>query len=109
MKKFDEIQQIGGHYGDDYEKFLGAVVPPIFSNTIFRFPNYESIDERKITNESRYGYTRIENPTIEDKKDIRLRNLDQAGFYSTVEDALERLPQEKGTPDQMKAMLHKNG
>ncbi|MFA5228999.1 MAG: hypothetical protein WC446_04545 [Candidatus Paceibacterota bacterium] len=51
----------------------------------------------------------FENPTIEDKKDVRLRNLDQAGFYSTVEDALERLPLEKGTPDQMKAMLHKNG
>ena len=40
-----------------------------------------------------------------DNNDIRYRKLDQAGFYSTVADALERLPQEKGTPDQMKAML----
>lgn len=37
------------------------------------------------------------------------RKTDAAGFYSTVEAALEAIPQDKGTPGQMKAMLLKNG
>jgi len=41
--------------------------------------------------------------------DIRFRMVDESGFYSTVEDALENIRQEKGTPEQFKAMLLKNG
>lgn len=37
------------------------------------------------------------------------RRLSPTGFYSTVESALERISQEKGTPEQFKAMLLKNG
>ena len=41
--------------------------------------------------------------------DIRFRTVNESGFYSTVEDALEKIKQEKGTPQQFKAMLLKNG
>lgn len=41
--------------------------------------------------------------------DIRFRKTSTIGFYSTVEDALEKITQEKGTPEQFKAMLLKNG
>ncbi len=37
------------------------------------------------------------------------RVVSDTGFYSTVEDALERIKQEKGTKEQFKAMLLKNG
>ena len=53
--------------------------------------------------------------TIQEKVDeetgntILFRKVDESGFYSTVEDALEQIKQEKGTPDQFKAMLLKNG
>ncbi|WP_332457544.1 LPD38 domain-containing protein [Petrimonas sp.] len=53
--------------------------------------------------------------TIQEKVDeeagntILFRKVDESGFYSTVEDALEQIKQEKGTPEQFKAMLLKNG
>ncbi len=37
------------------------------------------------------------------------RKISDAGFYSTVEDALNKVHQDKGTPEQFKAMLLKNG
>ena len=30
------------HTGDEYEKYLGAVVPPIFMNSLHVFPDFES-------------------------------------------------------------------
>lgn len=40
---------------------------------------------------------------------VMYRRVSDIGFYSTVEDALEKISQEKGTPEQFKAMLLKNG
>lgn len=37
------------------------------------------------------------------------RSIDEAGFYSTVEDALENIQQDKGTAEQFRSMLLKNG
>jgi hypothetical protein len=44
-----------------------------------------------------------------DNNDIRFRTVSPIGFYSTVENALESIKQGKGTPEQFKAMLLKNG
>ena len=63
--QFNKIQQIGIHCEEEYEKFLGAVVPPIFENTLFKFPTLELMEEAYITPGMRYGYTRISNPTCE--------------------------------------------
>lgn len=51
----------------------------------------------------------LEDEDQADDEDILYRSVDESGFYSTVEDALEQIKQEKGTPDQFKAMLLKNG
>jgi cystathionine gamma-lyase len=48
-------EDICAHLGDDYERHLGAIVPPIFQNSLFT---------RK-TQEHGYVYTRISNPTLE--------------------------------------------
>lgn len=48
-------EEICTHMGDEYDKFLGAIVPPIFQNSLFTKKN---IDHG-------YVYTRISNPTIE--------------------------------------------
>lgn len=56
-KKTDDIL---AHQGDDYEKFLGAVVPPIFQNSLFVLPTSgNGIPEHP------YVYTRTTNPTAE--------------------------------------------
>ena len=52
-------------------------------------------------------FVHIEN--VEDRTGIRFRSIDQSGFYSTAEHALESIKQDKGTPQQFKAMLLKNG
>ena len=41
--------------------------------------------------------------------DIMRRVVSTIGYYSTVEDALDKITQGKGTPEQFKAMLLKNG
>ncbi|WP_127588417.1 trans-sulfuration enzyme family protein [Paenibacillus koleovorans] len=46
---------ICAHLGDDYDRFSGAIVPPIFQNSLFT---------RK-TKDHGYVYTRVSNPTTE--------------------------------------------
>jgi hypothetical protein len=47
---------------------------------------------------------------IEDEEgNIRYRRVSGGGFFSTVENALAGIKQEKGTPEQFKAMLLKGG
>lgn len=43
------------HLGDDYDRYLGAIVPPIFQNSLFTRKNKDH----------GYVYTRIGNPTTE--------------------------------------------
>lgn len=42
---------------------FGAVVPPIFQNSLFTFPNWESIDRAFSCRTEGYIYSRIQNPT----------------------------------------------
>lgn len=48
-------EDICAHLGDEYERYLGAIVPPIFQNSLFT---------RK-TKSHGYTYTRVSNPTLE--------------------------------------------
>ena len=54
------MQTILAHYGD--ETFLGAVVPPVFINTLFTFDSYEAFQKSQWQEEN-YYYSRISNPT----------------------------------------------
>lgn len=59
MKKYDKPEDIVTHSGDEYEKYLGAVIPPIFQNSLF-------VQEKgKPYGSNEYIYTRLSNPTIE--------------------------------------------
>jgi len=55
MKETDNPSDICTHLGDDYDRYLGAIVPPLFQNSLFT---------RKTENHG-YSYSRINNPTIE--------------------------------------------
>jgi len=69
MKK---IEDICAHQGDDYNKFLGAVVPPIFQNSLF-----VSTEELEKSQDKLYAYTRVSNPTIE-VAEVKLAALEKA-------------------------------
>lgn len=66
---------ICAHLGDDYDRFQGAIVPPLFQNTLFT---------RKRENFG-YQYTRINNPTIEilEQKLAALENAEAARVFSS--------------------------
>lgn len=58
--KYEKIEDILAHEGDNYENFMGAVVPPIFQNSLFVLPTTgNGISEHP------YVYTRVSNPTVE--------------------------------------------
>ncbi|MBQ8400825.1 MAG: PLP-dependent transferase, partial [Clostridia bacterium] len=51
---------ICAHLGDDYDKFSGAIVPPIFQNTLFVQPT-----EVNGLTQTEYAYSRVNNPTVD--------------------------------------------
>jgi len=55
------FEEICIHLGEDPERYLGSVVPPIFQNSLFTAP---SVDARSRRGE-RYIYTRESNPTTD--------------------------------------------
>jgi hypothetical protein len=73
--------------------------------------NYESLYELGLLADEQAGYEprQSENVPGATYNGLMFHVVDEAGYYSTVEDALEKIKQEKGTPEQFKAMLLKNG
>lgn len=52
------------HYGEDYQKFLGAIAPPIFEASNFAFSSYEELEMHNRGETNKFVYTRGGNPTI---------------------------------------------
>ncbi|GGD56978.1 trans-sulfuration enzyme family protein [Paenibacillus nasutitermitis] len=63
------------HVGDEYDRYMGAIVPPIFQNSLFT---------RK-TKDHGYTYTRVSNPTTEiaEKKIAALEEGEEARCFSS--------------------------
>ncbi|MCQ6561716.1 trans-sulfuration enzyme family protein [Paenibacillus mendelii] len=70
------------HYGD--ETFHGAVVPPVFINTLFAFDSYEAFQKSQFQEEA-YYYSRVSNPTqeIAEKKLAALEKGEAAKLFSS--------------------------
>jgi cystathionine beta-lyase/cystathionine gamma-synthase len=75
MDDLTSKEDICAHLGDDYSKFLGAIVPPIFQNSLFT---------RK-QGSFGYVYTRVNNPTTEiaEKKIAALEGGEEAKCFSS--------------------------
>jgi len=75
------------HYGEDHH-LMGAVVPPIFQNSLFVFPNVAAF-RRGFTAgdpyEKGFLYSRIHNPTLEivERKLARLEGTDAAKVFGS--------------------------
>jgi cystathionine beta-lyase/cystathionine gamma-synthase len=74
-ERFKRKEDICAHLGDDYERFLGAISPPIFQTTLFT---------RKGGNTG-YSYSRSANPTVEivEKKLAALEEGESAACFSS--------------------------
>ena len=79
-RQYTTPEDICAHVGDDYAKFGGAIVPPIFQNTLFLQPT-ESNGVAPLD----YNYTRVSNPTLEvaERKVAALEGADGALAFSS--------------------------
>ncbi len=75
MKDVKKAEDICAHLGDDYDRYLGAIIPPLFQNSLFT---------RKNVNHG-YVYSRIENPTVEiaEKKIAAMENAQAAKMFAS--------------------------
>lgn len=62
---FTEEMEICTHYSEDSRRFCGAVVPPIFQNSLFAFEDFEDLNLGLSKEKEKYVYSRGTNPTVE--------------------------------------------
>ncbi|MBO9605660.1 MAG: PLP-dependent transferase [Paenibacillaceae bacterium] len=70
---------------DDNTDIYGAVVPPTFENTIYRYPDFDTVVETTKGHVARYGYSKNANPTTDalEKKLAALENGEAARCFSS--------------------------
>lgn len=71
-----EFETICQHTGEDYSH-LGAVVPPLFQNSLFTYKSAAEFCSR-IENWETWDYTRVNNPTLEVAQK-KIASLEEAG------------------------------
>ncbi len=73
-------EDICTHLGDEYDKFSGAIVPPIFQNSLFVLPTAANG-----VAPHGYSYSRVSNPTIDvaERKIAALEGADGALCFSS--------------------------
>ena len=79
-RQYTTPEDICAHVGDEYGKFLGAIVPPIFQNSLFVYPNgFNGVGPTGHT------YTRMSNPTVDvaERKIAALEGADGALCFSS--------------------------
>jgi cystathionine beta-lyase len=85
MTKQSSDEHIVTHLGDEYERFHGAVVPPIYQNSLFVFENFDQLTEAMKDEQSSYLYWRGTNPTVEivEKKLAALEKGEKCKLFSS--------------------------
>lgn len=81
----DEDLLVLTHKGDDYDKYLGAVVPPVFLNSLHLFKTYEAYSSVDAFDDESYIYGRAANPTVRlaEKKIAALEHGARAAVFSS--------------------------
>lgn len=79
-RRYTTPEDICAHLGDEYGRFSGAIVPPIFQNSLFVLPT----DVNGVAPHD-YVYTRVSNPTTEiaERKIAALEGADGALCFSS--------------------------
>ena len=79
-KTYKTPEDICAHVGDEYEKFGGAIVPPIYQNSLFVRPT-----EVNGVTQTEYAYTRTANPTtdVAERKIAALEGAEGALCFSS--------------------------
>ena len=62
---FFDDQEICMHFDSGPEPFFGAIIPPVFGNTLFIYPTHEDFVLAEKNQDNHYLYGRGTNPTVE--------------------------------------------
>lgn len=57
-------EMITSHYGEEYEQYYNAIVPPIFMNSLNVFREIDDYYNAKVHDKHTYVYGRVQNPTV---------------------------------------------
>lgn len=57
-------EMITSHYGEEYENYYNAIVPPIFMNSLNVFPEIDDYFNANVRDKHTYVYGRVQNPTV---------------------------------------------
>lgn len=57
-------EMITSHYGEEYEKYYNAIVPPIFMNSLNVFSQIDDYFDADVHDKHTYVYGRVQNPTV---------------------------------------------
>lgn len=73
------------HYGENKEEYQGAVVPPIYQNSLFTFKDWDAIDKAFDDPANNCIYTRGKNPTaaIVEEKLAKLAGGEKAKLFTS--------------------------
>ncbi len=73
------------HTGDEYDKYLNAVVPPVFLNSLHLFKTFEEYCNVDVFEEDQFIYGRDSNPTVHilERKVAELENGVRAVAFSS--------------------------
>ncbi|MEM6696807.1 MAG: aminotransferase class V-fold PLP-dependent enzyme [Bacteroidota bacterium] len=84
MKKY-YIETELSHFGEDRLAYEGAVVPPIFQNSLFTYESWEAIDEAFDDRTNSYIYSRGNNPTarVAQEKIAKLAGGEKALLFTS--------------------------
>lgn len=85
MKKEWNPETILAHFAEDRENYEGAVVPPIFQNTLFTFENWDAIDAAFDDKINTSIYSRGRNPgvNIVEQKLAKLAGGEKARLFAS--------------------------
>ena len=85
MKDIKNESTILMHYGENKEEYQGAVVPPIYQNSLFTFKDWDDIDRAFDNPSNNCIYTRGNNPTalIAERKLAKLAGGEKAKLFTS--------------------------
>lgn len=84
-KEFKGVETILAHYGEDRQAHNGAIVPPIYQNTLFAFEDWDAIDRAFADPVNNSIYTRGNNPSVSmvEKKIAKLAGGEKARLFAS--------------------------
>ncbi|MBQ6857442.1 MAG: PLP-dependent transferase, partial [Lachnospiraceae bacterium] len=55
---------VTSHYGEEYDRYYNAIVPPVFMNSLNVFETIDEYYDSDKTDKHNYVYGRVQNPTV---------------------------------------------